>query len=325
MRALAVAAAFAATSLIHVADAEADERDAVEWLGRIYSASERLSYRGTFVYQHDGEVETSRITRVVDANGTQERLEALDGTPREIIRVNDELKCYLPATRTVKVERGASAKPFPLRHADVSVIAEQYDIRKGEVERIAGRDCQAVILVPKDNLRYGHKLCADLETGLLVTAKAFDGRGKMVERFSFTQLTIGGPIDKEHLRPRYASAGDNWRIENLASATVDMAALGWAINALPAGFRQITTLRRDAGSGQTVGQIVVSDGLAAVSVFIEPLALRGAQPPYLGLSRRGAVNVYSRKLDEHLVTAVGEVPAESVRLIADAVERRASR
>jgi len=325
MKSLAVAAALAATTLLHAADARAgDERSAVEWLERIYSASERLSYRGTFVYQHDGEVETSRITRVVDSSGVRERLEALDGTPREIVRVNDEVKCYLPATSTVKVERGASAKPFPLRDADVKVIAEQYDIRKGEVERIAGRDCQAIILVPKDELRYGHKLCADIQTGLLVTARAYDGRGKMIERFTFTQLTIGEPIDDEHLRPRYASAGRTWRIEDNAAATVDLAEIGWAINTLPPGFRRITTLRRNSGSTHTVEHIVVSDGLAAVSVFIEPLARKG-QTPQLGPSRQGAVNVYSRTLDGHLVTAVGEVPAESVRLIAGSVERRASR
>jgi sigma-E factor negative regulatory protein RseB len=325
MKSFAVAAALTATSLIYVADSAADPTgDAADWLGRIYAASESLSYRGTFVYQHDDDVETSRITRVVDESGVRERLETLDGTPREIVRVNDELRCYFPATMTVKIERGMSAKPFPLRHADVSVIANQYDIRKGGVERTAGRNCQSIILVPKDNLRYGHKLCADTESGLLVTAKAFDERGKMVERFSFTQLTIGGPIDKELLRARYASAGSGWNIEDHAASAVDLADLGWVINALPAGFSRVTTLRRDAGGGHAVGQIVVSDGLAAVSVFIEPLALK-SHSPQLGLSRKGAVNIYSRQVDEYLVTAVGEVPADSVRLIADSVERRAKR
>jgi sigma-E factor negative regulatory protein RseB len=325
MRSLAVAAALAATSLLHVAEADADTgRNAAEWLEWIYSASEHLSYRGTFVYQHDEEVESSRITRIVDADGVHERLEALDGTPREIVRVNDEVTCYLPATMTMKVERGLSAKPYPLRDADVKVIAEQYDIRKGGLERAAGRQCQAIILVPKDDLRYGHKLCADVETGLLVTAKAFNGRGHMVERFSFTQLTIGGPIDKELLRSRYTGSGQDWHVESHAAAAADLDELGWKISALPPGFRRVNTLKRDAGSGHAVDQIVVSDGLAAVSIFIEPLALKSQSRP-LGLSHKGAVNIYSRKVDTHLVTAVGEVPGESVRLIAGAVERGASR
>jgi len=325
MKSLAVAAAFAATSFLQVAEVQADaDRDAADWLERIYSASERLSYRGTFVYQHDDEVETSRITRVVDQSGVHERLEALDGTPREIIRVNDELKCYFPAKMTVKVERGASVKPFPFRGAEAGGIAQEYDIRKGGVERTAGRDCQAIILVPKDTLRYGQKLCADVETGLLVMAKSFNERGKMVERFSFTQLTIGEPIDKGLLRSRYTGAGSEWRIEDHAAAAVDLEELGWKLNDLPAGFRHVTTLRRDAGSGHAVGQIVVSDGLAAVSVFIAPLEPK-AEAPQLGLSHKGAVNVFSRTVGEYLVTAVGEVPGESVRLIAGAVERGAPR
>jgi len=325
MRSLAVAAALAATSLLQVGEVQADaDRDAADWLDRIYAASEHLSYRGTFVYQHDDEVETSRITRVVDQGGVHERLEALDGTPREIIRVNDELKCYLPAKMTVKVERGAGVKPFPFRGAGAGGIADQYEIRKGGVERAAGRDCQAIILVPKDNLRYGQKLCADVETGLLVTAKSWNERGKMVERFSFTQLTIGEPIDKELLRSRYTGSGGGWRVEDHAAAAIDLEDLGWKVNDLPAGFRRVTTLRRDAESGHAVDQIVVSDGLAAVSVFIAPVTPK-AEQPQLGPSRKGAVNVFTRQVDDYLVTAVGEVPGESVRLIAGAVERRAPR
>jgi len=325
MKSLAVAAAFAATSLFHVADATADAPgDAPEWLRRIHAATERLTYRGTFVYQHGEDVETSRITRVVDADGVHERLETLDGTPREIIRVNDEVKCYLPATMTVKVERGVSAKPFALRGANVAQIAELYDLRKGGVERIADRDCQAVILVPKDTLRYGHKFCADVESGLLVAAKTFDGRGRMVERFAFTQLAIGGPIDRALLRSRYTGSGGDWRIEDHAAAAVDLAVLGWVLGARPTGFQRVTTLKRDGGGGRTVGQVVVSDGLAAVSVFIEPFDARTASPQ-LGLSHRGAVSIYRRKVDDYLVTAVGEVPPESARLIASAIERRPAR
>jgi sigma-E factor negative regulatory protein RseB len=64
---------------------------------------------------------------------------------------------------------------------------------------------------------------------------------------------------------------------------------------------------------------VVSDGLAAVSVFIEPLTDKVTQAP-LGLSRQGAANVYIKRLANHLVTVVGEVPADSVKLIANGVE-----
>jgi len=55
------------------------EPTALQWLQRIYAATEKLSYSGTFVYQQGQQVETSRITHVVEASGPRERLETLDG------------------------------------------------------------------------------------------------------------------------------------------------------------------------------------------------------------------------------------------------------
>ena len=70
---------------------------------------------------------------------------------------------------------------------------------------------------------------------------------------------------------------------------------------------------------QPVGQVVYSDGLAAVSVFIEPIAGR-TETARLGLASMGAVNVYTREVADHLVTVVGETPAASVQRIGDTVE-----
>ena len=139
MRSLVVAVAVAASAAVGGTGALAQTGpDAIGWLQRIYAATERLSYTGTFVYQHGGQVETSRITRVVDAGGVNERLETLDGTPREILRVNDQVTCYLPQTMTMKVERQLDAR-FPAMRAHPRELAENYHIRKAETERIAGR------------------------------------------------------------------------------------------------------------------------------------------------------------------------------------------
>ena len=64
-----------------------------------------------------------------------------------------------------------------------------------------------------------------------------------------------------------------------------------------------------------------SDGLAAVSVFIEPLEGR-RDPVRTGLANAGAINIYTREVANHMVTVVGEAPAVSVQRIADAVEYR---
>jgi sigma-E factor negative regulatory protein RseB len=319
VRALVLAAALAAGSGPALGQALPSGADAAGWLRKIYSATDKLSYTGTFVYQQGEHSETSRLTRVVDASGVHERLEILDGTPREIIRFNDEVKCYIPSTMTVKVDRQMQTRPFPAMRADVREFADHYHIRKAGTERIAGYDCQAIVLEPKDNLRYGHKLWADIATGMLVKAKTFNEKNEVVEQFSFTELQIGGRIDREKVKSRFAGKGRDWRVEQSAVVEANLESLGWGLRTLPPGYRKMTELKRRVGAAADVGQIVVSDGLAAVSVFIEPLGARQGQPP-AGWARHGALNVYVRTLANHLVTAVGEVPPESVRQIADSVE-----
>jgi sigma-E factor negative regulatory protein RseB len=297
---------------------------AMQWLQRIYSATQRLSYTGTFLYHHDDQVETSRITRVVGASGPIEKLEILDGMPREIIRSRDQVVCYLPSIMTVRIDKQGDRHPFPLILPDqLKELAESYVVRKGEVERVAGYDCQVIVLEPKDNLRYGQKLCADLATGMLLKAKTFSEKNDMLETFAFTQIRIGGHIDREKVKPRFVAKAkaQDWRVEDSDAAEADLTQAGWTVRSQPPGFRKVTEMTRTLNGASGVGHIVFSDGLAAVSVFIESAAARNAarQP---GLSRQGAISVFARQVDSHWVTVVGEAPAESVKLIANAVEHR---
>src|SRR5207237_10382055 len=94
------------------------EPSALQWLQRIYAATEKLSYSGTFVYQQGQQVETSRITHVVESSVPRERLETLDGEPREIIRNGDEVVCYLPGSLTVKIDKQPGPRPVAAVHSD---------------------------------------------------------------------------------------------------------------------------------------------------------------------------------------------------------------
>lgn len=291
--------------------------EALAWLRKIQQATEKLSYTGIFVYQHAGRTETSRISRLADANGGVERLEVLDGAPREILRTRDEIRCYLPERRIVKVDRRRNQRDFPaLLPEQVSALGEHYSISKNDVQRIAGYDCQVLVLAPRDDLRYGYQLWADLRTGMLLKARAFDGNGATVEQFTFTQLDIGS-IPRDRLRPPRAAR--SWRVERAGIEPADLARSGWKVSPDLPGFRKIGEIRRMLRDTQPVEQVVFSDGLAAVSVFIEPIAGRTATAR-LGLASMGAVNVYTREVADHLVTVVGETPAASVQRIGDTVE-----
>jgi sigma-E factor negative regulatory protein RseB len=91
---------------------QAQSPETLGWLRKIHDATQKLSYSGVFVYQNGGRSETSRITRYVDAAGDIEKLEVLDGVPREIVRTQDTVRCYLPGSRVVKVDR-RTERDFP--------------------------------------------------------------------------------------------------------------------------------------------------------------------------------------------------------------------
>ena len=307
---------FGAILVLAAGVAQAQSPETLGWLRKIHEATQRLSYTGTFVYQNGGRTETSRITRYVDSSGDIEKLEVLDGVPREIVRTKDTVRCYLPGSRVVKVDR-RTERGFPaLLPERISALARHYDISLGETRRIAGLDCQAVLLTPKDDLRYGYQLCADVDSGMLMRAVTLDPAGESVEQFTFTQLTIGG-VTRDMVRPRHA--GRAWRVEDAAAAPARLA--GWGLASELPGFHKIIELKRRLGESRPAGQMVYSDGLAAVSVFIEPLDAR-RDPVRTGLASMGAIHIYTREVANHMVTVVGEAPALSVQRIADAVEFR---
>jgi len=296
------------------------DTSALQWLQRIYSASEKLSYAGTFVYQQGQRVETSRIVHVVDSSGPRERLETLDGVPREIVRSGDEVVCYLPASMTVKIDKQPGRRPFPaILSEQLKDVSENYTVKKGEIERVGGYSCQVLTLEPKDRMRYGHRLWADLSTGMLLRAKTFNEKNELLEQFAFTQIKIGGAISRDQLKPRYFRQSKDWRIEDSGAIRANLAESGWTIRSKPPGFRTIAELTRTVGGTEGVGHIVLSDGLAAISVFIEP-ATSKRPVPQAGPARQGAINVYARPVGNYWVTVVGEAPAESVKYVANAVE-----
>jgi sigma-E factor negative regulatory protein RseB len=309
---------FGAALALAIGAAQAQSPETLSWLRKIHEATQRLSYTGTFVYQNGNRSETSRITRYVDASGDIEKLEIMDGVPREIVRTKDTVRCYLPDSRVVKVEKRLSSRAereFPaLVPERITALARHYDISLGETQRIAGYDCRAVLLTPKDNLRYGYKLYADAASGMLLRAVTVDSEGNEVEKFSFTQLAIGN-VTRDMVKPRHAVRA--WRVDDAGAEPARLA--GWGLAAELPGFRKVTELKRRLGESRPVGQMVYSDGLAAVSVFIEPLEGR-REPPSTGLSSMGAIHIYTREVANHIVTVVGEAPAVSVQRIADSVE-----
>jgi len=293
--------------------------DALSWLQKIATAAHELNYSGTFIYQYGTHTETSRIVHAVDSSGEHEKLEILDGLPREIIRNNDEVQCFLPESKTVKVEKRLQRKPFPaLLPEQLNNLSESYLIKLGGHDRIAGFYCQALLLEPKDDLRYGYHLWAETNSGLLLKASMLDEKNDVVEQMTFTQLNIGGPIDEEMLRPKYPAKATGWRYDRSGQTELISTETGWSVKNPLAGFKKIMeTKRMVSGKPVPISHIVYSDGLAAISVFIEPRT--PGDKPLNGVSKRGALNIYTKPLDDYQVTVLGEAPPMTVMKIGNSV------
>ena len=297
--------------------------DGVTWLKKMATASRQLNYSGTFVYRYTTQTETSRIVHYVNqAGGEFEKMETLDGPAREVIRTNDQVICYLPESRTVLIEKRGKRRFPALVPEQLTGVADSYVISVTEMDRVAGHECRVILLKPKDKMRYGHRFCAEIASGLPLRARTVNEKNELLESFAFTQLTIGGSFNRDRVRSNYAAKSKDWRVDHSAFSIAETPAeTGWVLTQRPAGFRKLTELTRSfAGRAAKVSHIVYSDGLAAVSVFIEPMLPKSK--PLQSLSHQGAVNIYTRTVSDYMVTALGEVPATTVMQIANSLELR---
>ena len=296
------------------------EDAAHEWLMKINHAARDLEYDGIFVYQHDTQLEAMHIFHKVENKSVKERLVSLNGAPREIVRDATEVRCYWPDKNSVMVEyRKADAKGFPsILPERMQDLDEYYVLRLGNTERITGRVAQLVIVKPVDQYRYGYHLWADADTGLLLKADLLDTKGAILEQFMFTQINIGIKIPDAALAPGMTGKSMVWYREDGDTRNVS-GKPGWSASRLPRGFRLSAHMtRRLPMRKQPVEHLVYTDGLAAVSVFIEKQE-KGVKPFMQGPSRMGAVHAMSAQSGDYQITTVGEVPAATVAFIGASV------
>ncbi|MBS1208880.1 MAG: rseB [Proteobacteria bacterium] len=296
--------------------------DAYVWLQRMNQASRSLNYSGVFVYQSQGRAETSRIVHLVDASGEHERLETLDGPPREVIRHNEDVQCFLPQDRIVVTDKAVLGRQPGRLIIKPAALAEFYNIHLGEQGRVAGRDAQQILLEPRDDMRYGQQFWVDVATGLLLKARMVSEQLGTIEQFAFSDVAPGITIDHEKLKPLSSRKG-NWRVINARGVELRMEDLEWNFRKLPPGFKSVSAVKRSVRRNDVNAvHIVFSDGLADVSVFIEAASGNLAGAAQSGPVNAGSTGIFRRIVGDRLVTALGEVPMAALRRIAEGVERR---
>jgi sigma-E factor negative regulatory protein RseB len=296
------------------------------WLERMNQALTTRNYDGVFSHWQGSKVETLRIIHRVKDGEVTERLLSLDGSGREFIRTGSELACYLPDKRTVLVEKrseqGLLLGGLPTFDGSQSDV---YEITALKRIRHMGREARLIAVKPKDEFRYGYRLYIDESTAMPLRTQLCDSRGRVIEQVVFASLTLPAHIPDSAFKPDISTEGFQWLRNGGPPA---MASNGspppamWSALKLPPGFRMTARgAQMMPGSTDPVAHLVFTDGIASVSVFVESRTRSSVERPAASSTARvGSSSAFSTMVDGHQVTAVGEVPPETVQFIAKSVK-----
>lgn len=321
---LAQAPVWAQVSLAPVpaGKAAAPQRDIRQWLERLHEAARERAYIGTFVVTTGDEIAASKIWHVCDGTQQMERIETLTGASRTILRHNDEVLTFVPALKVAVREKREGLRLFPgFLDTPANHIADHYRAQWVGSDRVAGFNADVVDFIAQDARRFGYRVWAEQQTGLVVKLQTRKADGHVLEQVAFTELQLDAPVRMEVLA-RQMSQTDGYREQQVVLQKTTPEAQGWRMKPEMAGFQATGCHTRIDGTvpGGPVMQCVFSDGMASVSLFVETFdPQRHTKEKTTAV---GATHSVTQRLGDHWVTVMGEVPAETLRLFTRDLERR---
>lgn len=282
------------------------QANAALWLQRMADAARLTAYEGVFVVQHGEAMHTLSISNRPGGPLKESRLTSMDGLQREVRCADGKSVTVMADGTHIKMEKRLNGRHFPdLLPADAAPLANWYAVKLGGPGRVAGLDCNNVELAPKDTFRWGYVLCAEKNTALPLKAVMINQAGQPLMQYAFAEVKLGTAA-------RPATAGPMPDMPESAKPAPPGAV---EVNALPPGYTRIAAVRRQLPnkSGE-VEHWVFSDGLAYISLFLEP----AAKPveSLKGQSKKGMVNMVTRQVGNMQAIVLGDVPWPAVEAIA---------
>lgn len=303
--------------------AASPSRSVNEWLTRMHEASRMRAYTGTLVVTAGASMSASKIWHVCDGTRQMERVDTLTGEPRTTLRRDNEVITFNPEARTAVVEKRESLGLFPdMLRTPENLIPSFYSVRELGHQRIAGHLADMVEILPKDDLRFGYRIWSEQGTGLVVKLQTLGPQGSVLEQVAFTELQLDAPVSMDKLAATMKDTRGYEVIRPTLKKTTPEAQ-GWRLKEPVPGFTSMSCHVREtdaAGkSAQAPMQWVFSDGLASVSLFVEPYDPR--QHTQEKAASMGATQSVSRRVGEYWVTALGEVPRATLKRFTRSLER----
>ncbi len=282
-------------------------------------AARALSYEGVFVCQTGQQAKAVQITHLFDGRNEFSRNVVLDGASREVLSQGSNLVIYNAKNEKIVIEKKRGQNMFPaMLPLNFDAIKENYTVHLSTHERVADRQAQILFLEPKDRLRYSYKFWIDDEYGLLLKSVRFNQRSEIIESIGFNRLSLLNSVALDWFTPRIDSKKNYVMADEPVILPDGKLSVTWEIKELPAGYRKVDQIvRMVPGKPYPVMHMIFSDGLASVSLFIEPTNKSGKTK--VALASSGYTSFYAAVNNGYLVTAVGEVPEATVVQIANAV------
>jgi len=175
--------------------------------------------------------------------------------------------------------------------------------------------------MPRDNFRYGYRFWVDKNTNMLLRSMLLDEKDMAVEQVMFTNISYPEHIPALRFQtPKRAL--DAKLIEQpkptkqIIKDTEDRV----TFSSLPAGYSEVSeTYKPMPINDGPVSHVMLSDGMASISVYVEYVKESDRKDIALGMSTMGAMNAFTHSTPDALITVVGEVPSATVEAVALAV------
>lgn len=295
---------------------QAESREPWLILEKSAFAARELNYEGQFIYINGDQNRTVEIKHMNYGGREVTRNIVLDANRREVYSKGGDVVIFQTNNDHVTIKKRRGKNLFPaMLPTNLSLIKANYSAHAAGTEYVAGREAHVVELMPIDAYRYRYKVWADIKFGLILKMTLLNASDKTLEQIYFKQLSMLNTQNLNWFEPKMDMT-KSYVTE--ANAPIKRVESDWVLTSLPAGYKKVDHIQRAVPSkGTTVDQLIFSDGIASVSVFIEPL-IKG-QRPKKGHMLMGSTNMCAHVVDGHQVVVVGEVPEKTVQSIAQAV------
>lgn len=285
---------------------ESESSEALTLLKNMTQSFGALKYDGVFVHSEATNMNSMRIRHDVMNGVEYESLVDLDGDKVEVLRIDDTIICVYPDASSAR-HRTPLALPFErFRAFEIDQLLQGYDIQVNTQEnRIAGREAVSIQLLPKDAYRYGHEFFIDAENHFLLKHDMLKADGTLLERIQFTSVSFSPDLKREDFVPKKGTYTE----PVLESEHREIKSL-WQFDWLPEGFTLVWPEARALNHGTSM--LLLSDGMATVSVFIEPtMQSKNTAIFHTGVTIAGE-QTFNLEGQTYLLTIVGEVPRVTV-------------